>query len=221
MFSRAAFAAPYETLLGEAVGTARGQADDPAPGRSARSVSSSELGDHQRRPTCVDGEDLVEGFGRKGTQGPVESIDRGLLEGVRDPSARVIDQDVDRSEPFFGEIEGSSRRRRVGEVGLDRDGVAGLRLDLGKDASSVFGAQASVSLVIAVGCSDAKVGDQNAGAGGGERLRDGGAYPVIGAGDDGDMACKIEVTCGHENPSSRLNGGGGVSVRHMRRSYAW
>ncbi len=114
----------------EALGAARGQADDPAPGAVACGVAARELGDEQRRGHRVDGELSLERLPRDRSQRAPERIPLGGRERVLHPAGRVVDEDVDRSQLLLRRLEQLRGCVGLAQVGLDGHGAAAQRPDL-------------------------------------------------------------------------------------------
>jgi hypothetical protein len=146
------------------VGGARGDVDDLAG--LARDHVRRDVLDHQERPAGIDCHHAIPRFGVPFVE--IARMQRRIKRGV-------VDQDVDLAEAFDGLRDQILDRRLVADVEGDAGDVSGAVLfgDLGRD-------------VLAVG----DVGDHDAGAFRGERLRIVRADTLGAAGDDGDFACK-------------------------------
>ena len=158
-------------------------------------MPARELGDHQRAAAGVDREHPVPGRRRNRLERALHPVGVRVLERVGHPAARVVDEDVDRTQSFLGGIEQEAGGGLVDEVGLDGYRPASHLLDRTRHAVGVAGSGASVRLGASreVVVRLAQIGDQNRSARSSERRRGRGADPVVGAGDDRDMTVQVEV----------------------------
>ena len=78
-------------------------------------VTPRELADHQRRAHRVDRELPAPRRGGHPLEGPAKPISLGRGEGIGQPPARVVDQDVDRAQLLLGNSNSSA-----GAAGSDR-----------------------------------------------------------------------------------------------------
>jgi hypothetical protein len=168
-------------LVGEPQLTTRGEADDPSPPGLPSPVSARELGDQQGRCQRVDGELLAPGTVADGREGATETIPGPGSEGVLNPAGRVVDQDVDRPQLLFGDVEQPRGGRWVAEVGFDGNRRAAEGDDVAHDTSRVVGAvppvrvrQSRVGRVL-----DPQVAAQDAGTVSRQLHRGGCADPVV------------------------------------------
>ena len=111
-------------------------------------------------------------------------------EGVADPAAGVVDDDVDRPELRLGRVEQHRDRGRIGQIGFDGDAFAAERPERGDHVVGTGGALLGVlgRDVTARRIGVAQERDEHIGTELAEPARRGGADPVIGTGDDGDAA---------------------------------
>lgn len=63
----------------------------------------------------------------------VDIVEREVVQRGRAEDARVVDEDVEAAERLRGMIDRAAHGHRIGAVGLDRDGPAAERLDVGND----------------------------------------------------------------------------------------
>nr|WP_211239975.1 hypothetical protein [Jiangella gansuensis] len=166
---------------------AGGEPDDAAPAPAAGQVPARELGDEQRRRHRVDGELTLEGLRADRAHRPAEPVGVGRLEGVLDPAAGVVDQDVDRAEVFLGEVEQPGRAGRVGEVGLDGVCAAAGALDGGHHVGGVAAAGLVVSLLLSGRVARPVVRREHRHPAPAELDSGGGPDSLVRSGDDGDV----------------------------------
>jgi hypothetical protein len=153
-------------------------------------VATDQLGDEEGCATGVDAEVAVDGGGSDPGEASSETVGAGRCERVGDPSAGVVDEDVDGAEGLLRGVEDPRRRVVVTEVGLEGERAPGQRLDPREDLLGTGCAPGAVALRGAGvgGHVEAEVRDQHVDAACGEGHRGRRADAVVGTGDDRDVA---------------------------------
>ena len=157
---------------------------------AARYEPLSELGDQDGARSCVDRELVVERRGGHRAKLTAEGADGVRAECVREPTAGVVHEDVDRTERSLGLVEHPDRNRRVGKIGLNADGSASLRDDRGHHLVTANGPVAAVFIGktrIDVDV-EPQPRDEHGGALPSEQTGGSRADAVVGAGDNRDMS---------------------------------
>jgi hypothetical protein len=160
-------------------------------------VPAGELGDQQGRRPGVHGEHPIVAPRVDRAQASTEPVPIGGQEGVGQPAAGVVDEDLDGAERRFGAVEQQRRHGGVGEVGLHglrgAAGLADLSGDLFRGGGAHLAVLGGVRFAGVPFRIQAEVGQQDRHAFGGKRPRGRRPDALVGPGHQGHPAVQTRV----------------------------